>query len=107
MAQLIKALRDIALYEPGGSLPVPMDFSECCVASALWSKSMRVVAELGFKVGLKDEVYNFLHQFIRPDWHAQWSLLPVLFFRDIGSSCWKPLVPLISQCFNDGINFLH
>jgi hypothetical protein len=40
MAQVMEALRDISLYEPDGSYPVIIDFSQCGMATALGTKSM-------------------------------------------------------------------
>jgi hypothetical protein len=40
MVEFIKTLGDISLEEPGGSYPVIIDFSECCVAAAFRTKSM-------------------------------------------------------------------
>ena len=40
MAQLIETLRDIPLYEPGGSFPGAIDFPECSVTSAFSAEPM-------------------------------------------------------------------
>jgi hypothetical protein len=67
------------------------------------AKPMRVFAECGFIVRLKNESYDLLYQLVCPSWHTKRALFPIVLW-DIHPSRWKPLKAFISQCFSDRIN---
>src|SRR5579863_3858374 len=103
MAEFIEALRDVPFDEPCCSSPGMVDFSERGMAPSFWSEPVRMLGELWLEVRFQQGAYDLLHQFVRPYWHAERTFLPV-FLRDEDAPCWKPLIPFISQSFNDSSN---
>ena len=65
-----------------------------------------MVAELRFVKCLKNEAYYFFEQFVRPWGESEGAFLAIA-FGNVDSFDWTPHVPLISQSFNDGRDFVH
>src|SRR5437867_8938133 len=99
MIDIIVASLDISFYEPLRPWPVFLYSFEGRVASPARSESMGMVGELWFVVCFQNASYNFLNHFVRPWWHAQWSL-SAFAFGYCYPSHWRPLPSLVSDCFD-------
>ncbi len=64
MRKRIKALRDIAFYEPDTSHPGMIDLPQCRMTPPVWSKPMRMGAKLRFQVSIQKQTNYLLYQFI-------------------------------------------
>jgi hypothetical protein len=61
-------------------------------------------AKLWLKVGIENEAYYLLQQFIRPGLDAQWAFSTIL-FGDVGTPSRFPSIPFLSYCLDDRRNF--
>ena len=107
MIQTVEALRYVALDEPDRPSPRIVDFSECGVAPSLWSEPMRVVAELWLVIRIQQQADDLLQYLVRPHGDTKRAFLGRVGFLDVHAPRWLPLIPFISQSFNDGRNFLQ
>ena len=105
MIQTLEASFDIAFYEPRGSKPVAIYFPESRMASSLWAKAMRAIAELWLVIRAEDQANDFLQQLITPGRHAERALLGRVLFLDVDAPRRCPSILFISQGFNDVIDF--
>ena len=97
MVKALEALRHVACDIPLGPGPRLLHGREGRVTAAARPQAGGVVAKLRLIVGLQERAQNFLQQLVRPRRQAQRAeFLPVL-LRDIGSSHWRPPVPLMTQ----------
>src|SRR5437016_5013677 len=105
MGERVKTFGDVALDEPDASHPVVVDFPQCRMTSPFWPEPMGMGAKLRLKIGVENEAYYFLQEFIRPRLNTKWAFATIL-FREVGTPGRAPLIPLVSHGVDDGSNFL-
>src|SRR6266545_5646765 len=95
-----KALGDIALDEPVGSVPDLDHLAQRGVAAATWAESVGAVGELHVVVRVEQQAYHLGQQLVRPARQPQRAPLPVA-FRDIGALDWSPPPPFSTNRGDD------
>jgi hypothetical protein len=61
MRQAPKTVRDITLDEPMDALPSMDNVAQGCMTPSPWAKPMRLIAQGGFEVSVKELAHHFLH----------------------------------------------
>src|SRR5919201_5052260 len=87
-----KALGDVALDEPVGSVPDLDHLAQRGVAAASRAEPVRTVGELHVVVRVKQQAYHLGQHFVRPARQPQRTPLPIA-FRDVGAFDWSPPPP--------------
>ncbi len=105
MIQIIEALSDIALDEPGCTFPGVVDLREGSVAPSGSTKSVGMDTELGFIVRFQNESDNLLQQFVRPTRKPERASLRRVLLLDIDASDWRPAIAFSTEACDDRIDF--
>src|SRR5919199_533977 len=93
VVEAVKALRNVALDEPGGPQPRLLKLPERMMAPASSAEAIRPLGELRLEVRLQDEADHLLQQLVRPGRDAERAYLPVL-LGNVRPSDWRPPIPL-------------
>ncbi len=100
MVNMIEASSNISFYEPRRTFELLQQTSQCCMATASGSKTVRAVSKARLVIGFQHHSQCFLHQFICEVRNTKWAC-PSTLFGNLNAVGWFEAILLFTHLMDN------